>query len=251
MFHAGGEFRLRGRVGTKLVGHHHPRQAPSLEELAHEPFGGRGVAPRLNEDVQHVAVRRANDPPDHSLIRLTVDRPPEPMSDAVDLEDDLVEVPLVGRAGSMAPDLCGDLRPELRDPDPDRLMGDDDPARSGPAAAQRATMRRWHYAGAGEECGGSEEPLCLPRTFPPSVHAGQPGTGAALLARSARSCQNLSGRSAFVSSSRPGAAFPGSVIWFGAVPQKRTFPGGGSGFGRDLREPRGFWPTCNAAAWSV
>ena len=47
---------------------------------------------------------------------------------AVDLQDNLVEVPLVGWPGTIAPDLRGDLRPELCNPDPDRLVGDDDPA---------------------------------------------------------------------------------------------------------------------------
>lgn len=45
---------------------------------------------------------------------------------AVDLEHDLVEMPLVGRAGSIASDLRRDLRPEPRDPRPDRLLGDGD-----------------------------------------------------------------------------------------------------------------------------
>ena len=114
VLHAGGEFRLRGRVGPQLVGHHHPRQAPSLEELAHEPFGGFGVSPRLNENVQDVAVR--------------IDRPPQPMLRAVDLENDLVEVPPVGRPRPVASDLRCNLCPELRDPDPDRFMGYDDPS---------------------------------------------------------------------------------------------------------------------------
>ena len=57
-----------------------------------------------------------------------VDRAPEPMLDAVHLEDDLVEVPPVGRPGPITADLRGDLRPELRDPDPDRFMGHGDAA---------------------------------------------------------------------------------------------------------------------------
>ncbi len=93
---------------------HHPWQAPSLEELAHELLGGRSVAARLHEDVQHLAVG--------------IDCPPEPLLRAVDLEDDLVEVPLVGWPGPVAPDLRSNLRPELRDPGPDRLVGNDHPA---------------------------------------------------------------------------------------------------------------------------
>ena len=51
------------------------------------------------------------------------------MLDAVDLKDDLVEMPFVGGPGAITPDLCGDLHPELRYPDPDRLVGDDGPSR--------------------------------------------------------------------------------------------------------------------------
>ncbi len=61
-------------------------------------------------------------------VAACIDRPPAPLLDAVDLENDLVEVPLVGWPGPFAPDFCGDLRPELRNPDPDRLMGHDNPA---------------------------------------------------------------------------------------------------------------------------
>lgn len=82
MLYARCEFRLGHRIGSELVGHHHPRQAPCLEELAHEQRRGRSVASRLHEDVQDVAVR--------------VDRSPQPMLDAIDLENDLVEVPFVG-----------------------------------------------------------------------------------------------------------------------------------------------------------
>ncbi|CUH20120.1 hypothetical protein JSE7799_00503 [Jannaschia seosinensis] len=45
---------------------------------------------------------------------------------AVDLEYDLVEMPLVGWPGPIASDLRGELRPELRDPHPYRLIGNGD-----------------------------------------------------------------------------------------------------------------------------
>ncbi len=44
VLYAGREFRLGCRIGSELVGHQHPRQPPSLEELAHEPLRGRGVS---------------------------------------------------------------------------------------------------------------------------------------------------------------------------------------------------------------
>jgi len=83
MLYARGEFRLGRRIGSELVGHQHPRQTPSLEELAHEQLRGRGVAPRLHEDVQDVPVR--------------VDGPPQPMLRAVDLNDDFIEMPFIRR----------------------------------------------------------------------------------------------------------------------------------------------------------
>ncbi len=69
MCDTGGEFRLRGRIGSELVGHHHPRQAQRLKSLRMNRLAA--AAARLHEDVQHVAVR--------------VDRSPQPVSDAADL----------------------------------------------------------------------------------------------------------------------------------------------------------------------
>jgi len=106
------EFGLGRHIGSELVGHHHPRQTPSLEELAHEQLCGRGVAPLLNEDIQDVPVR--------------VVCPPQLMLRAVDFEYDLVEMPLVGWAGPIASDLRGELRAKPRNPHPNRLMGNDD-----------------------------------------------------------------------------------------------------------------------------
>ena len=57
-----------------------------------------------------------------------IDRPPQPTPHAIDLEDNLVEMPLIGWPRPITPDLRSDLRPELRNPHPDRLVGDDDPA---------------------------------------------------------------------------------------------------------------------------
>ncbi len=71
---------------------------------------------RLHEDVEYVAI--------------CVDRPPQPVSDAIDFEDDLVEMPPVGCRGPVASDLRSELRSKLPDPDPDRLVGDNDPALS-------------------------------------------------------------------------------------------------------------------------
>lgn len=57
-------------------------------------------------------------------------RAPQPMPDAVDPEDDLVGMPVVGLGGSMPPDLRGDPRPKRRNRGSDRLAGGDRPSHS-------------------------------------------------------------------------------------------------------------------------
>jgi hypothetical protein len=46
------------------------------------------------------------------------------MSDAVDLHENLIEVPLVAGTGSPPTQLTGVVRPELATPAPDRLVAD-------------------------------------------------------------------------------------------------------------------------------
>ena len=74
-------------VAGQLVGDNHPRHIPqALEQLTEKPLGRRRVTTRLHQYVEHVAV--------------LVDRAPQVIGSAVDLHEDLVEVPFVAGAGS-------------------------------------------------------------------------------------------------------------------------------------------------------
>ena len=73
-------------IAGQLVGDNHPRHlSQALEQLTEKPLGRHRVAARLHQDVEHVAV--------------LVDRAPQLMGGAVDLHEDLVEVPFVAGAG--------------------------------------------------------------------------------------------------------------------------------------------------------
>ena len=106
---------MRHLVAGQLVGDDHPRHVPqALEQSAEELLGGHRVSARLDQNVEHVAV--------------LVDRAPQVLLCAVDLDEHLIEVPFV--AGPRAPpaQLVGVGLPELGAPAPDRLVGDDDTA---------------------------------------------------------------------------------------------------------------------------
>ena len=77
---------LRDAVASQLVGHDHPRHVlQSLQQPPEEALGGIGIAPVLNEDVEHNTV----------LIHGT----PEIVLHALDPDEHLVEVPLVPGRG--------------------------------------------------------------------------------------------------------------------------------------------------------
>ena len=61
-------------------------------------------------------------------VAVLVDRAPQVMDGAVDLDENLVEVPFVAGAGSAPAQLVGVVRPELGTPGADRLVGDHDTA---------------------------------------------------------------------------------------------------------------------------
>ena len=99
----------------QLVGNHHPRHlAQALEQLTENSLRRCGVSPRRHQHVTHVAV--------------LVDRTPQVMGDAVDLHQDLIDVPPVAGAGSAPAQLGGIARPEPGAPAPDRLPGEHDTA---------------------------------------------------------------------------------------------------------------------------
>ena len=79
---------------------------------------------------------------------MLVDRAPQVMGGAVDLHEDLVDVPLVAGARSAPAQLVGIVRPELGAPGPDRLVGEHDTAGEhqllNVAQAQRETVIQPH-----------------------------------------------------------------------------------------------------------
>ena len=77
-------------------------------------LGRRLIAPLLDEDVQHNAV--------------LIDGPPQPVALAVDLEQHLVQMPLVAGLRSASAQVGRVARPECVAPVPDGLVADDDPA---------------------------------------------------------------------------------------------------------------------------
>jgi hypothetical protein len=76
------EILLCRGIAGELVGDHHPRRSPlPLQELARQPLGGFRITPALNQNVEHDAV--------------LIDGAPQPVRRPGDLDDDLIEVPLV------------------------------------------------------------------------------------------------------------------------------------------------------------
>src|SRR5206468_6502 len=68
---------------------------------------------RLDEDVENNAI--------------LIDRPPEVVSDAVDLEENLVQMPLIACSGTSSSEAVGVVFAELLTPTPDRLVAEHDP----------------------------------------------------------------------------------------------------------------------------
>jgi hypothetical protein len=77
------------RIGAELVGDHSSRWAALLlQQTLQQALGGLGVAARLNDFVEHIAV--------------LINRPPEPVLLARDRDHDLVEMPDVAAAWRLA-----------------------------------------------------------------------------------------------------------------------------------------------------
>ena len=88
-------------------------EASAGDENVDGPFTGPAMvlnidrSPPLHENIQHITIG--------------VDRSPQPMVDAVDHDDDLVQMPLVIRLRSIAPDAACERRPKPVDPEPLRF----------------------------------------------------------------------------------------------------------------------------------
>ena len=99
----------------------------------------------LHEDIQHVVIR--------------VDCPPEPVLLASDGDHDLVELPFVGRSGSVSTNAGGDLRSEPLAAYPDALIRDDN-APLGQQILDILRAYRWYAQTAVEMMGrGNRKPL--------------------------------------------------------------------------------------------
>ena len=102
------------RVAAQLVGDQPPRRpALALQRFAKEPHRRPPIAPRLHEDVEHVAV--------------LVDRPPESLLPPLDVHEQLIEMPRVAHPTPPAPRI---RRAKRATPLPHRLVGHGDPALS-------------------------------------------------------------------------------------------------------------------------
>jgi hypothetical protein len=102
-------------IGAELVGNHAPgRTALLLEKTRQQALCCTGVASRLDDFIEDISV--------------LIDRPPQPMLFAADGDDDLVEVPDIAAARSLALEAAGIVAPELHRPPSHRLVGDDNAA---------------------------------------------------------------------------------------------------------------------------
>lgn len=90
MLEAGCNLRFSGSTRAKFVRHNNTRRAPTLQKLEQKsPVGGL-VSPGLDQNVEDVTIR--------------IDRAPQPMGLAFETDDNLVEMPFVGRRWPITPD---------------------------------------------------------------------------------------------------------------------------------------------------
>src|SRR4051794_9089412 len=116
VLNAGRDLLLRGPIAGQLVGDQDPWWAAlPLQQLTQKPFGGAFIPPALHQDVEHDAV--------------LVDRAPEPVFYPGNLENDLIQMPLVARARQSTADLIGERLAELERPLPHALVADHNAAR--------------------------------------------------------------------------------------------------------------------------
>ena len=105
---------VRGRVTAQLVRDQPARLAAlSFQQLAEEPLGRPLIAPRLHEDVKDVAV--------------FVDSTPQILLPALDLDEQLVQMPGAALAAPAVPQPPCVVEPERSTPLPNRLIRHGDP----------------------------------------------------------------------------------------------------------------------------
>jgi hypothetical protein len=88
----------------------------TLQKPPEEALGGVGIAPGLNEDVEHNAI--------------LIDSAPEVMLHSLDPNEDFVQVPLAPWPRPTAAQAVGETRTEFLAPASHRLVGDENAALS-------------------------------------------------------------------------------------------------------------------------
>jgi hypothetical protein len=117
MLDAGKQLTLSDAIAPQLVGHDHPRYVlQTLQKPLEEALRGGGIAPGLNEDLEH-----------HAIL---IDGTPEIVLHASDSDENLVQVPLVPRSRPAAAQAASETRAEFLAPASYRLVGDYDAALS-------------------------------------------------------------------------------------------------------------------------
>ena len=109
------QLTLSDAIAAQLVGHDHPRFIlQALEQPLEEALRRLGIAPSLNQNVEHNAV--------------LIDGPPEIMLYSQDANEDFVHVPLIAGSWPTPTQSVGETRCEFLAPAPHRLVGYDDTA---------------------------------------------------------------------------------------------------------------------------
>ncbi len=114
VFNSGGNVRFGDPTGPQLVGHHHARLSPPLEEFVQEPRGSLPVPPGLDQNIKHI-------PP-------CINGAPESILLTSCLDGHLIKIPLVRRSWPTPPYLCREFRAKSVHPDPNGLTGHAHPA---------------------------------------------------------------------------------------------------------------------------
>ena len=109
---AGHHDSFRCGVAAQFIGNDHAwmPMAGRPQQLAKEPHGRETVALWLHQNID-----------DNTVL---IDGPPEIMRDAIDIEEDLVQMPFVAGSGTPSPQAIGVLLAELFAPAPDRFIAD-------------------------------------------------------------------------------------------------------------------------------
>ena len=109
------DLTLGGSIEAEFVGDHPAGWATLLaQEPFQQAFGRFGVAARLDDLIEHIAV--------------LIDGSPEPVLLARDRDHDFIEMPDITTVRSLAAEAASVVRPKLQRSAADGLVGDDDAA---------------------------------------------------------------------------------------------------------------------------